>query len=169
MWWVCRCGCRRAVVGNRLFLGRADSRECCIHRQTGFGFTTIPDRQMACAPRSPWPMALAACLCPSNVDSFRFLSASPPFLPKMVAVGWCAPKTKGQARWLQHSSRLARDLPIPDALLRVPFASGALDSSLPPSPSSKRRTHLVISSVNENLIEDLEESRDEGDVPATIK
>ena len=117
VWLSSCCG------GKRLFLGRADSRECCIHRQTGFGFTTLPDRQMACAPRSPWPMALAACLCPSNVDSFRFLSASPPFLPTMVAVGWCAPKTKGQARWLQHSSRLARDLPIPGALLRVPFAS----------------------------------------------
>lgn len=49
------------------------------------------------------------CLPPFNVNSFRFPQCPPRFLPAMVAVGWCV-DTGGQARWLQHIARLARDL-----------------------------------------------------------
>lgn len=87
-----------------------------------WGSPSHPDHQMACALRSlrpmpgritaqcpQWTWLALADACSVQRHLLPFPQCSPRFLPTTVAVGWCV-DTGGQARWLQHIARLARDL-----------------------------------------------------------
>lgn len=119
---VGRCGCVVLCCGGNVrrahsCLGR------CIHRQPWFGLgVSIPPRSSdgLCSPISSADartdhrpvstvdLALADA-CSVQRHLLPFPQCSPRFLPTTVAVGWCV-DTGGQARWLQHIARLARDL-----------------------------------------------------------